>query len=156
MTLSPCHPQYAHTQFLQKVNLTPRDIPTWPGIEGESPHPRADLLAQALKPSFSLAEKPSAKTLDDVYLIPCASPQEEALVIAILLRKQLEIPHQRAALITADLKLGERVKGELKRWGIEIDSSSGEPLDQTPPGVFLKLCAEYARHRKIRWCSSLF
>ena len=141
--LSPCHPQYAPTRFLQKVGLKPQDVSLWPGAVGVESHPRAGLLAQALKPSFSCQGQFPEKALEGVSFIPCASPQEEALAIAVLLRQQLESPHQRVALVTSDLRLVERVKVELRRWGVEIDSSSGEALNQTPPGVFLKLCADY-------------
>ncbi|HZF33583.1 MAG TPA: double-strand break repair protein AddB, partial [Candidatus Angelobacter sp.] len=30
----------------------------------------------------------------------------------------------------------------LKRWDIDVDDSAGQPLDQTPPGAFLRLTAE--------------
>ncbi|HUX80005.1 MAG TPA: PD-(D/E)XK nuclease family protein [Alphaproteobacteria bacterium] len=145
-TLSSCHPQYAPTRFLQKMGLLPAEISCWPGLEeqNEGDIPRARLFAETLKTSFSLKGPSPAQALEGVFLIPCASPQEEALAIAVLLRQQLEIPHQKIALITSDLKLAERVTWELKRWGIQIDSSSGEPLDLTPPGVFLNLCAEFA------------
>lgn len=145
-SLPSCHPQYAPTRFLQKMDLLPSKVPPWPGLEGqeEGNVARAHLFAEALKPSFTLAGPSPVKDLEGIYLIPCASPQEEALAIAILLRQQLEVSHQRIALITSDLKLAERVTWELKRWAIEIDSSSGEALDQTPPGVFLNLCAEFA------------
>lgn len=141
--LSPCHPQYAPTRFLKKMGLKSQDVLIWPGAEEVEGHPRAHLLAEALKPSFSLQGQFPDKALENVSFIPCASPHEEALAISILLRQQLETPHKRIALVTSDLRLVERVRAELRRWGIEIDSSSGEALDRTPPGVFLKLCAEY-------------
>lgn len=143
--LSPCHPQYALVQFLQKLNVGPQTIPLWPKLEKQEEvcYARAQLFAEALKPSFSLDKQPPHKALEDVYLVPCMSSQEEALAIAILLRQQLETPKIRTALITSDLKLAERVTWELKRWGIEIDSSSGEPIAHTPSGIFLKLCAEF-------------
>ena len=185
---SPCHPQYAPTRFLEKMNLLPSEVPPWSGLEGQKEEcgARAHLFAQALKSMFVPPRSPDQESLspcfrrdktflskDDksntnklsslgelsetrgsysfnreealkgVYLVPCASPQEEAIAIAILLRQQLEIPHQRTALITSDLRLAERVTWELKRWGIEIDSSAGDPLHQTPAGVFLSLCAEF-------------
>lgn len=144
--LSSCHPQYAPTRFLQKMNLAPSDILPWPGLEGQSAEclERSHLFAAALKPCFSKSVPISPKALEGVHRISCASPQEEALAIAILLRQHLEIPQRQAALITSDLKLAERVKEELKRWNINIDSSAGEPLNQTPPGIFLKLCMELA------------
>jgi ATP-dependent helicase/nuclease subunit B len=141
--LSPCHPQYALFCFLEKAGLSPYEVPLWPDFQNEKNHPRARLFREVLKSSFSHEQSPPSDALEDVSMISCATPQEEALVIALLMRQHLETPHQRICLVTADLKLAERVKEELKRWNIDIDSSSGEPLDQTSPGVFLKLCAEY-------------
>lgn len=144
--LSPCHPQYAPTRLLMKMNLLPSQIPLWPRLVEQEGRglARARLFRQAMQPSFSPHGPSPEKALKGVYMVPCASPQDEARAIAILLRQQLEIPHQRTALITSDLRLVERVTRELKRWNIEINSSSGENLDQTPPGVFLRLCADFA------------
>ncbi|MBS0272266.1 MAG: PD-(D/E)XK nuclease family protein [Proteobacteria bacterium] len=157
--LSPCHPQYAPVRFLQKVNLLPSEIPVWPNLEKPSKNSiaRARLFSEAQKSSFSLNSISPEKALEGVTFIPCASPQEEALAISVLFRQQLETPHQKIALITSDLKLAERVTWELKRWGIEIDSSSGDALDQTPPAVFLILCAEFAAspHDKVALLSLL-
>jgi ATP-dependent helicase/nuclease subunit B len=149
--LTPCHPQYALIQLLEKLNLKPQEIPEWPGLGSpqERSLARACLFREALKPSFSqgvaLRENIPEKALEDLFLVPCSSPQEEALSIAILLRHHLEVPHQRIALITSDLKLVERVTWQLKRWGLEIDTSSGAALSETPSGVFFNLCAESAR-----------
>lgn len=144
--LSSCHPQYAPTQFLQSMNLSPSEVLPWEGLEDQEPRcsERALLYSAALKPSFSRSTQPSPKSLEGIHQILCDSPQEEALAIAILLRQQLEIPHQRIALITSDLRLAERVEQELNRWEIDIDSSAGKPLNQTPPGIFMNLCAEFA------------
>ena len=43
--------------------------------------------------------------------------------------------------MTPDRHLARRVAIELRRWQIEVDDSAGTPLDQTPPGGFLLLCA---------------
>lgn len=142
-SLSSCHPQYALSRFLEKVGLNPSEICLWPGSQNELQHPRSHLFREALKPSFSCSSEPPVKALENVSTLACASPQEEALAIATLMRHHLEIPRQKICLITADLKLAKRVKEELKRWNIEIDSSSGEPLDETSHGIFLKLCADY-------------
>lgn len=144
-TLSACHPQYALTRLLKKMALHPSSISKWPALDKQANlgAARFQLFAETLKPSFDLAGPPPDKALEGVYSIPCESPQAEALAISLLFRQQLEIPHQRIALVTSDLKLVERVTWELKRWGIEIDSSSGDSLDLTPSGVFLKLCAEF-------------
>jgi len=144
--LSLCHPQYALTYFLKGMNLQPSDVPLWFGLEGqeEKGRMRARLFAEAMRPIFTPLDPRPEEALEGVSMVPCGTPQEEALAIAILLRQQLEVPHQRIALITSDLKLAERVTWELKRWNIEIDSSSGQALAHTPSGIFLKLCAEFA------------
>ena len=49
------------------------------------------------------------------------------------------MPDQRAALVTPDRALAGRVAAELLRWGVVADDSAGEPLDHTPPAVFLRL-----------------
>ncbi len=144
--LSPCHPQYTLTMLLNKLEVQPSDIQLWEGRFSQ--HPRARLFSEAMK-TYLARERhtntfPFEQALENVHYIPCATPQEEALAIAILIRQQLEITDQRIALITSDLKLAERVRWELKRWSIEIDRSSGEALEQTPAAVFLNLCAEFS------------
>lgn len=146
--LSPCHPQFALTCLLQKFDLLPSQIPLW--NKSHTQTSRALLFSNALKPHLFQEGKQEdpfiKKALEDVHYIPCSTPQEEALVIALLFRQQLETPENRIALVTSDLKLAERVHWELKRWNIEIDRSSGENLHQTPAAVFLTLCAEFAIH----------
>ena len=147
--LSPCHPQYAPTRFLAKVGMGVEAVRPWPGLREIAIHPRTSLLREALKPSFAVGNlschprSPLLSALSNLSLILAPTPQEEALSIAILLRQQLEIPDQRTAFVTADLGLAERVRAELKRWDITVDSSSGEALNHTPPGVFVRLCAAY-------------
>jgi ATP-dependent helicase/nuclease subunit B len=74
----------------------------------------------------------------------CASAQEEAVTIALLLRRKLETPGATAALVTPDRALARRVAAELRRWDIDIDDSAGLPLNRTPPGVFLRLVLDLA------------
>jgi ATP-dependent helicase/nuclease subunit B len=73
-----------------------------------------------------------------------ADPASEALRIALRLRRALETPGKRAALVTTSRSLGRRVAAELLRWGIAVDDSAGVPLDQSPPGAFLLLVAQFA------------
>src|SRR5262249_13010299 len=81
----------------------------------------------------------------DVARIDCATEQEEAGVIALLLREAVERPApERAALVTPDRGLARRGKAELLRWNIAIDDSAGEALRLTPPAAFFLLLAEAA------------
>src|SRR5207244_2856975 len=80
----------------------------------------------------------------DLYRLDCPGPQEEAGVIALLLRQRLERAGETAALVTPDRGLARRVATELRRWGGGIDDSAGLPLNKTPPGIFLRLVLDLA------------
>ncbi|MEZ5648800.1 MAG: double-strand break repair protein AddB, partial [Alphaproteobacteria bacterium] len=73
--------------------------------------------------------------------IDCPGAEEEASVIALLMREVLETPGKTAALVTPDRTLARRVSAALKRWKLEIDDSAGRPLAATPAGTFLRLGA---------------
>ncbi len=105
------------------------------------------LVSEAMRPAATTdawRDLPpcSAETLAGLSRYDCAGAHEEALTIALLLRRKLETPGATAALVTPDRELARRVAAELRRWGIEIDDSAGLPLNRTPPGVFLRLVLE--------------
>ena len=110
---------------------------------------RVRLIAEALRPAITsdawrrLPAQP-VRILDGLSRYDCASAQEEAVTIALLLRRKLQMPGATAALVTPDRALARRVAAELRRWSIEIDDSAGLPLNRTPPGVFLRLVLDLA------------
>ena len=111
---------------------------------------RLRLVAEALRPARpdrSLA-RPAAGAAQTrspgLSRYDCASPQDEAVTIALLLRRALEEPGATAALVTPDRELARRVAAELRRWDIDIDDSAGLPLNRTPPGAFLRLVLDLA------------
>ena len=110
---------------------------------------RVWLIGEALRPAATtdmwrrLPAQP-ADRLDGLSRYDCASPQEEAVTIALLLRRKLETPGATAALVTPDRELARRVAAELRRWDIDIDDSAGSPLNRTPPGIFLRLVLDLA------------
>ncbi len=112
-------------------------------------HRRLRLVGEAMRPAATtdawrdLAPLP-AEALAGLSRYDCAGAHEEALTIALLLRRKLETPGATAALVTPDRELARRVAAELRRWGIEIDNSAGLPLNRTPPGVFLRLVLDLA------------
>jgi ATP-dependent helicase/nuclease subunit B len=113
---------------------------------------RVRLVGEALRPAVTTdawrhLPRQAADTLDGVSRFDCASAQQEAVTIALLLRRKLELPGATAALVTPDRELARRVAVELRRWGIEIDDSAGVPLNRTPPGAFLRLVIELAASR---------
>jgi ATP-dependent helicase/nuclease subunit B len=148
----PAHPQYLLAGLLRSLEIDPHDVRDWP-LAGAAPasdrEPRLRLIAQAMRPAALTdswrdlpAELPEA--VAGLARYDCASPQDEAATIALLLRRSLETPAATAALVTPDRELARRVATELRRWGIDIDDSAGVPLNRTPPGAFLRLVLDLA------------
>lgn len=146
----PAHPQHGLCVLLRRLEVAPAAVQPWPGRHPASTPPsRARLIGEALRPATTTekwrllaATAVDADALAGVTRIDCPGPQEEAGVIALLLRAAAEQPGKRAALVTPDRGLARRVAAELKRWDIDVDDSAGQPLDQTPTGTFLRLTAE--------------
>jgi ATP-dependent helicase/nuclease subunit B len=149
----PTHPQYGLNRLLARLGVAHEDLPAWPapGIAA-GPEPRALLLRETMRPAAvsehwrALGALPS-NAAHGLARLDCPGPQEEAGAIALLMRQRLEIPGATAMLVTPDRGLARRVAAELARWDIEIDDSAGLPLNQTPPGVLLRLLADAAAER---------
>ena len=143
--LPPSHPQYGMGRLLARLGLAPADVRMWLAEVPATPPARADLVARALRPADAMDDW-RARAIDEaalkgVHRIECATPQEEATAIALVLRETLVDKGRTGALVTPDRGLARRVVAELRRWAIDIDDSAGVPLDQTPPGAFLRLTA---------------
>ena len=145
----PAHPQYLFARLLGTLGLAAEDVRDWQPAAGGARRQRLRIVAEALRPAGAtdawreLAAAPP-DTIDGLARYDCASPQDEAVTIALLLRRQLEEPGATAALVTPDRELARRVAAELRRWQIDIDDSAGLPLNRTPPGAFLRLVLEMA------------
>ncbi len=148
----PSHPQQGLARLLERLELSPREVTLWPEALPESP--AAGLVNLALRPApeteswRDLAagagerrQRSWQRALAGITWYDCADPRQEASLIALLLRRNLEQPGKTAALVTPDRALARRVAAELGRWDIEIDDSAGRPLLQSPPLVFLRLLA---------------
>ncbi len=113
---------------------------------------RVRLVGEALRPAITTdawrrLPPEAAEAVAGFSRYDCASAQQEAVTIALLLRRKIETPGATAALVTPDRELARRVAAELRRWNIEIDDSAGLPLNRTPPGVFLRLVLDLADSR---------
>jgi ATP-dependent helicase/nuclease subunit B len=150
----PGHPQYGMAQLLRRFGLRRDAVAVWgenemPGVDPA----RAAFANLALRPPRATARWHDARrddfaaALDGVQRVDCSDSGEEALVIALLLRRQAEQPGSTAALVIPDRDLARRVAVNLQRWQIEVDDSAGRSLANTPPGVFLRLTAEMAAER---------
>ena len=145
----PAHPQYLLARLLNRLELVPGDVREWQPERASERGTRLRLVSEALRPANltdawrNLRPEPE-HALAGLSRYDCASPQQEAVTIALLLRRKLEEPGATAALVTPDRELARRVAAELRRWKIDIDDSAGLPLPRTPPGAFLRLVLDMA------------
>jgi ATP-dependent helicase/nuclease subunit B len=149
--LAPSHPQYGMMQLLKRLRVEPREVVPWE--EGsKSPSRRGmgrfSALNTALRPPETAQSQWSGIDVEAAFSgvgrIDCPGLQQEALVIALIMREVLNDPAATAALVTPDRRLARRVAAELRRWNIDIDDSGGAPLSNSVPGVFLRLLANAA------------
>jgi len=149
----PAHPQHGLAALLARLEVPRAAVRPWPegGADSDTTG-RARLVNAALAPAAATAtwraladtmnQADLARALAGVRRIDCPGPGEEATAIALVLRAALEREGRRAALVTPDRGLARRVAAMLGRWDVAVDDSAGVPLDQTPPGMFLRLTAE--------------
>ncbi len=138
--IGPCHPQYGLKRLLAKLDVTRDQVADWAYPRIASPAPqRALLLSTALDPRAVPVKPELAAGFTGLTRLDCQDPQQEATMIALLMRETLERPGATAALVTPDRALARRVAAELGRYSIHIDDSAGQPLTATPPGSFLRL-----------------
>lgn len=146
------HPQFNMKKLLSRLKAERSDVKTWelqkaPRLNNA----RVRLLSEAMRPAETsdtwrqlTAEDVTPQALEGFTRIDCDTPQEEADVIALLMREALETPEKTCALITPDRQLGRRVSLSLSRWGIKVDDSGGQPLTEMPVGTWILLTAEMA------------
>ncbi|WP_339633209.1 double-strand break repair protein AddB [uncultured Sneathiella sp.] len=141
------HAQHGLALLLDKLGLSRDDVSDLTDESARtSTAARTSLLAEVLRPAetsdqWQQAKAPDKEALSGLRKLDCLDAQSEAQSIALLLREALETEGKTAVLITPDRDLSRRVSAELRRWDIEVDDSAGISLDQSPPGVFLRLLA---------------
>ena len=154
------HPQASLKALLKTLGLERKDIPVWPGVKTQGRGAaRARILSHALIPADKAYDWPTRialidqsdangkvidRGLDGLSLIEADTPEEEAQTIALIMRETLEDKDKTCALVTPDPALARRVRARLSRWNINVDSSAGEPLEETAHGSFLALSARLA------------
>src|SRR5690606_822637 len=128
---------------------------------GTAPAPAAKarnrLIAEAMRPAgtterwegFAAAARknPAQAAPEGLSLVVAPTAQDEAEVVALILREAAETPGRTAALVSPDRWLARRVAIRLEAWGIKVDDSAGRPLVKTPPGAFLDLVVNAAATR---------
>ncbi len=147
---APSHPQFAMQALLRRIGIAREAVTT---LAPSAAYGRERLVSEAMRPAAaterwqaSLAADGFAThadaALDSIAVIEAANAEEEALAIAVALRETVETPDQTAALVTPDRTLARRVLAALARWNVAADDSRGEPLAETPAGIFARLVAE--------------
>lgn len=124
-------PWYNMANFARTID--PVALENWHDRDDAIPG-RKRLFQEAFVPTESPLPPDATQGL---WRLDAPTQQTEALCIALLLRQTLEDPHRRAALVTPDKRLAQKVKAYLKRWGIAIEDSADDVLSQTPVGSFL-------------------
>ena len=149
---APVHPQYAMHGLLTRIGIAREAVTI---LEPAAPHGRERLVSEALRPAAA-TDRWRARTsasdfaaaldrgLAGVTVIEAPTAEEEAFAVAVALREAVETPHRTAALITPDRALARRVVAALERWRVPVDDSGGDPLADTPAGVFARLVVETA------------
>lgn len=157
------HPQYALKNLVNTLETDRSEIEIWPRLTvpeaGLSPpsltrkiiETRQMLASCFMCPADTLAVRQEdhgydsrisgnslEKALEDLTYCSCMSEEEEAKVIALILRETLETPHKTAAVVTPDRKIARRIMAQCLRWGITIEDSAGCALSHTRTGQFLK------------------
>lgn len=153
----PEHPQYGLKKLLDRLGVR-RDEVRVLASSARSPalaHRHA-LLSEALRPAATTGRwhdyvehvdrDAVADALDGLSLIEAPGAQDEAEVVALILREAAEAPGRTAALVSPDRLLARRVAIRLEAWGIRVDDSAGRPFPKTVPGAFLDLVVGAVTH----------
>lgn len=144
---APTHPQYHLKLLLNRMGVNRGEVQQWHrrGIGAANPDRTHAVSALFLPPeaSKSWVDLPSEKRrLASVQLLEKGNPEEEAQAVALAVRRKLETPQQRVAVITPDRALASRIVHHLRRWDIQADDSAGAALGDTPAGRAMLLLAQ--------------
>ncbi|WP_287263266.1 double-strand break repair protein AddB, partial [Mesorhizobium sp.] len=147
------HPQYGLAKLIGKIGVLRGDVEEIAVAERPLAL-RAALVGEALRPAETTelwVETRARFTTGDiteafaeVTLLEAAGERDEAVAIAVALKRAVEQPGQRAALVTGDRALARRVSVELLRFGVVADDSGGTPLINTPAAGLLRLALQAA------------
>ncbi|MEZ5825380.1 MAG: double-strand break repair protein AddB [Geminicoccaceae bacterium] len=147
---TPAHPQHGLCRLLSRLEADRALVRSWPDADGckvlAGRTRRRRLLSEIMRPAatseaWKNVTAPSAQALDGMARAEVPTFADEAVLLSLRIREQLEHPGRTVALVTSDRTLARRVAVELERYGIDADDTAGTPLDQTPPGSFLLLSA---------------
>lgn len=133
------HPQYHLKLLLDRMGLHRDEVAIWPGVTSPiDPMGRTRFVGTMMAAAAFTDDwpeiPPAKRKLPGVTLYDLATPDQEALTIALAMREALDTPGKTAALVTSDRTIAARVAAQLTRWGIVADDSAGVPLSNSAPG----------------------
>jgi ATP-dependent helicase/nuclease subunit B len=139
--IEPTHPQFGLKQLLERMKCKRTQVKPFPVTTQGSNH----FIGQLMAPSAMthIWQENVDRPDQSLQLINADNEEEEANIIAFLMRETLETAAKTATLVTPDRTIARRVKTILKRYDIEINDSSGTPLTHTAAGTFLLLAADW-------------
>lgn len=159
--LDDTHPQATLRQLLSRMGAARTDVQLWRPDLDKPRAARRWLAAELMRPAqtsdqwqtLHIAPSRREALINDlsghVELYECETAQDEARLIAVIIRHTIETPRKTIAVITPDRRLARRVAAICARWGIAIDDSGGSSLSGSPAGSFLRLSAR-AAFEKLR------
>jgi ATP-dependent helicase/nuclease subunit B len=141
------HPQSTMKHLLDVIGADRIEVNDWLGKDTHDVHQKTVLFREMMRPAETTHLWRDLKwdnddTINGIQQVVTSGTREEAGVIALMMREQLNISGKTAALVTPDRMLARQVAGELRRWDIAIDDSAGTPLFNTAVGIYLRLTAE--------------
>jgi ATP-dependent helicase/nuclease subunit B len=145
--LDDCHPQMVLKKLLQRLKCPREHVKLWGNPQADSS--RAALISNAMRPAATSNrwQYLPAMPVQGITAITSATLQQQATVIAAMMREALDTPGYTATLITQERGLARRVASILQRWGIACDDSAGTPLSIVPAAVYMRLLAAMVDNR---------
>lgn len=145
------HPQHGFKVLLERIGAERSCIQDMEG-DGDDTLCRNDLASEMMLPApvtmrwkdFS-SRHDVVPMLEGLQYFSCASQQEEAFVIALMMRESLQHKTKITALVTPDRALARRVSALCRRWNIEVDDSAGQSLVESRLGKFITLSMDVVR-----------
>jgi len=145
------HPQNTLKILLEKLNLSRNEV-SYFVTENDYNAAREKLISDLMLPAEKTNQWGAEKNIDTVQSIEkdlknikrydCETINEEASIIALILRETLEHESKTAALITTNRQLARRVSEKCKKWGVVLDDTAGKALTDTPLGQYLYASAQ--------------
>ncbi len=137
------HPQHSLKSLLERMGVGRCDVAN---LNIDSGFDRGILASEMMLPAQVSARWKGFgdrcnidPMLENLQYFSCATQQEEASLIALIMRESLQNAAKVTALITPDRGLARRVAALCRRWGMEVDDSAGHNLLESRLGKFMVL-----------------